>query len=128
MTREEAAERIKRHIIVHQIGAYPHIKLAEALSMAIAALQEPEQPQVGGWIPVTYHIPTREDSEERLYAYILDCPMPEEGQEILVSFNGMVDMDVCCYDEGWYLDNRGDWTDVDAWMPLPEPFKEEKDV
>ena len=83
-----------------------------------------KQPQVGGWIPVTYHIPTREDGEECLYAYILDCPMPEEGQEILVSFNGIVDMDVCCYDEGWYLDNRGDWTDVDAWMPLPEPYKE----
>ena len=86
-----------------------------------------EQPQVGGWIPVTYHIPTREDGDEVLYAYILDCPMPEEGQEILVSFNGIVDMDVCCYDEGWYLDNRGDWTDVDAWMPLPEPYKESEE-
>lgn len=85
------------------------------------------QPQVGDWIPVTYHIPTREDGDEVLYAYILDCPMPEEGQEILVSFNGIVDMDVCCYDEGWYLDNRGDWTDVDAWMPLPEPYKESEE-
>ena len=86
-----------------------------------------EQPQVSGWIPVTYHIPTREDGDEVLYAYILDCPMPEEGQEILVSFNGIVDMDVCCYDEGWYLDNRGDWTDVDAWQPLPEPYKESEE-
>lgn len=85
-----------------------------------------EFPQVGGWIPVTYHTPKDED-EDMLYAYILDCPMPEEGQEILVSFNGMVDMDVCCYDEGWYLDNRGDWMDVDAWMPLPEPYKGGKD-
>lgn len=42
MDRKEAAERIKRHMIVHQIGSYPHIKLAEALNMAIAALQEPE--------------------------------------------------------------------------------------
>ena len=82
------------------------------------------QPQVGGWIPVTYHAPVKEDGEDATYAYILDCPMPEEGQEILISFNGVVDMDVCCYDEGWYLDNRGDWTDVDAWMPLPAPYKE----
>ena len=82
-----------------------------------------KQPQVGGWIPVTYHTPKDKD-EDMLYAYILDCPMPEEGQEILVSFNGIVDMDVCCYDEGWYLDNRGDWMDVDAWMPLPAPYKE----
>lgn len=42
MDRKEAIERIKRHMIVHQIGVYPHIKLAEALLMAIAALQEPE--------------------------------------------------------------------------------------
>lgn len=82
------------------------------------------QPQVGGWIPVTYHAPVKEDGEDATYAYILDCPMPEEGQEILISFNSVVDMDVCCYDEGWYLDNRGDWTDVDAWMPLPAPYKE----
>lgn len=86
-----------------------------------------KQPQVGGWIPVSYHAPVEEDGEDMEYAYILDCPMPEEGQEILVSFNGMVDMDVCCYDEGWYLDNRGDWTDVDAWMPLLEPFKESEE-
>ena len=124
MDRKEAIELIKRHMIIHQIGKYPHIKLGEALSLAIKALQEP---QVGSWIPVTYHIPTREDGDEVLYAYILDCPMPEEGQEILVSFNGIVDMDVCCYDEGWYLDNRGDWTDVDAWMPLPEPYKESEE-
>lgn len=94
---------------------------AKALDMAIEALQEPERK----WIPVTYHTPKDKD-EDMLYAYILDCPMPEEGQEILVSFNGVVDMDICCYDEGWYLDNRGDWSDVDAWMPLPEPYKSEE--
>lgn len=49
MDRKEAIERIKRHMIVHQIGAYPHIKLAEALSMAIEALQEPERKK-GQWI------------------------------------------------------------------------------
>lgn len=85
-----------------------------------------DQPQAGGWIPVTYHTPKDKD-EDMLHAYILDCPMPEEGQEILVSFNGIVDMDVCCYDEGWYLDNRGDWMDVDAWQPLPEPYKESEE-
>ena len=46
------------------------------------------QPQVGGWIPVTYHTPKDKD-EDMLYAYILDCPMPEEGQEILVSFKSL---------------------------------------
>ena len=138
MDRKEAIERIQevmtiirtQHMCKDMDGECTeedrkaYIQRFEALRMAIEALQEP---QVGGWIPVTYHIPTREDGDEVLYAYILDCPMPEEGQEILVSFNGIVDMDVCCYDEGWYLDNRGDWTDVDAWMPLPEPYKESEE-
>lgn len=82
-------------------------------------LQEPERK----WIPITYHEPIEEDGEDTRYEYVLDCQMPDEGEEILVSFNGMVDMDVCCCDDGWYLDRRGDWMDVDAWMPLPEPYK-----
>ena len=46
MTTEEAKRRIEEHMVVHHIGEYPHIKLREALSMAIAALraqQEAEQ-------------------------------------------------------------------------------------
>ena len=118
MDKKEAIEILKRNKPTsdpRRCGT----ELCEAVDMAIEALQEP---QVGGWIPVTYHTPKDKD-EDMLYAYILDCPMPEEGQEILVSFNGIVDMDVCCYDEGWYLDNHGDWMDVDAWQPLPEPYK-----
>ena len=40
MDRKEAIELIKRHMIIHQIGKYPHIKLGEALSLAIEELQE----------------------------------------------------------------------------------------
>ena len=43
MDRKEAIELIKRHMIIHQIGKYPHVKLGEALSLAIAALQEKER-------------------------------------------------------------------------------------
>ena len=39
MTREEAIARIKDHIEHHRIGEYPHIKLAEALDMALTALR-----------------------------------------------------------------------------------------
>lgn len=42
MTREEAVYRIENHIAVHRIGLYPHVKLGEALNMAIEALKEPE--------------------------------------------------------------------------------------
>lgn len=43
MTREEAIRRIKDHIKVHHIGEYPHIRIAEALNMAIAALRAQQE-------------------------------------------------------------------------------------
>ena len=46
MTREEAIARIKDHIEHHRIGEYPHIKLAEALDMALTALRPVSREQV----------------------------------------------------------------------------------
>ena len=40
MTIEEAIKRINQHMSIHHIGQYPHIHLAEAMQMAIDALQE----------------------------------------------------------------------------------------
>ena len=86
--------------------------ICEALSMAIEALQEP---QVGGWIPVS----------ERL---------PEDGYGVLVTVNGkhnnitFVDaLEIAEYDGdfGWIVEGYPQWTDPDvtAWQPLPEPFE-----
>ena len=46
MTREEAINRIKDHMEVHHIGEYPHIKLKEALDMALSALRPVSREQV----------------------------------------------------------------------------------
>ena len=88
--------------------------ICEALSMAIEALQEP---QVGGWIPVS----------ERL---------PEDGYGVLVTVNGkhnnttFIDaLEIAEYDsdEGWIIEGYLDWInpDVTAWQPLPECWKGE---
>ena len=54
MTREEAINRIKDHMVVHHIGEYPHIRLKEALDMSIAALRPVSREQVermaGEWV------------------------------------------------------------------------------
>ena len=55
MTREEAIDRIKDHMVAHHIGEYPHIKLKEALDMALSALRPVSREQVekvwrGEWI------------------------------------------------------------------------------
>ena len=44
MDRKEAVLRIKDHMEHHGIGKYPHLKLKEALDMAIAALSPPNEP------------------------------------------------------------------------------------
>ena len=46
MTREEAINRIKDHMVAHHIGEYPHIKLKEALDMALSALRPVSREQV----------------------------------------------------------------------------------
>lgn len=42
MKAQEAIKSIQEHIRVHKIGEYPHIKLKDALDMAIVALVEKE--------------------------------------------------------------------------------------
>lgn len=50
MDRKEAIQHIIRHMVAHDIGKYPHIKIGEALNMAIEALQEKDHNKktVGG--------------------------------------------------------------------------------
>ena len=89
------------------------------------------------WIPVKFR---PMDSEEREYweeqfggeladedAVMFDCPMPEDGQEILVSYRKWIGMDKCEIDCGCYgLEGNGDWDGVIAWMPLPKPYEGSK--
>ncbi len=80
------------------------------------------------WIPVKFRPLTEEEQEEYpYYCYIADCPMPNDGEEILVTTtHGYVNKDISYIDDGFYLDSGYDWkTDVIAWMPLPEPYKED---
>lgn len=105
----------------------------DAVSLVESMLSaQPEQQ----WIPVKFR---PMDSEEREYweclcgyelknedAVMFDCPMPEDGQEILVSYRKWISTDRCEIDGGFYgLEGNGDWDGVIAWMPLPEPYKDE---
>ena len=80
------------------------------------------------WIPLTKRPMT--DEEREYYrewsdidgAMIFDCPLPEDGQEVLVSYGGYVMVDTFCKDDGCYFEGV-DIDDVEAWMPLPEPYK-----
>lgn len=99
-----------------------------ALEMAISALSENK----GEWNPL------KSDEEGMIIG-----SLPEEGEEVLVTVYGQVEIDSFgCdveYDESvgeckceWFCENN-DIEDVRAWMPLPEPYMEnenqtEKDI
>lgn len=81
------------------------------------------------WYEIIKRPPTEE--EKLMYSethgfipeYILDCPLPDDCQEILVATEWGVDTDICGYDDGYYLENRGDWDGVLAWAEMPK-YKE----
>lgn len=108
------------------------MRKAHSFDIAIEALQEEE------WIPIKWHNITEEEREREGYPKywltILDCQMPDDDEEVLVTVRGRngnlyVDTDTCYYDGSYYsLDSGYDWIDdVVAWMPKPVTYKESED-
>lgn len=80
------------------------------------------------WIPVRYHKITDSERAENRYpaewTAIFDCLMPDDGQEVLITTkSGYVMKDTAYCDVECFLDCYGDWLDVLAWMPSPEPYR-----
>ena len=84
-----------------------------------------------GWITVKYHEITDEEREEIGFsddiAYCLDCKMPEDEEEILITrkWKGeyIVEHDMCIVDREYSLESGLEWTEVIAWQPLPAPYQ-----
>lgn len=101
--------------------------LIDALHKAHAEIKEMERPH-GEWIPITMRpIEAEEKIDYPDVTFMFDCPMPENGQDILVSTKYGVEYDTCYLDDGYYLDSDRDWEEVYAWQPLPEPYMREAD-
>lgn len=88
----------------------------------------------GQWIPVTSRPMTREEYEGNAFvgdydipfeeARVFTCPLPDDRQEILISHGSFVDKDVVSWDYGYIaLENYEYFEEIEAWMPLPEPYK-----
>ena len=119
----------------HEKGCCPRFN--RVIRETVEEVKEAHEEMRGRWIPIK----TRPmDKEEREYwedqfggkleeedAVIFDCPMPKDGQEILVSYKKWICMDKCeiCYGGLYGLEGYGDWEGVLAWMPAPKPWKGE---
>ena len=105
MTNREAIDIIK--VAISEIEWEYPLEYAIAFEKAIEALKQAE------WILFTFD----EDG--------LNCRLPNEDEEILVSSKYGVWIDTFMRDEhGYYLDSERDFKGL-AWMPLPEPYKED---
>lgn len=110
-------------------GAYfSKNNISKIVELLFADLEQDEKEN--GWIPVKYHqISEKERAEEFIskdIQYMLDCKMPDDGQEILVTNGETTWQDTSFIDcDGYYLDSNYDWIDITAWRPLPEPYKED---
>lgn len=85
-------------------------------------------PQETSWIPIKTRPMIEEEKEEigHEYAYIYDCPLPDDGQDVLITDRyGNVEIDTFCRDyEGVYFENNCDDDEVTAWQPLPKKYEE----
>lgn len=124
MTREEASSVLDDYDV--NFDGHTAEEIAEAFDVAFRALeQEPR------WIPIVRREPTDEEKADYLaqygeeLCYMLENEMPLDGQEVLVSIGEFVSEDV--FDEDFYNFENNDIENVDAWMPLPEPYKSESE-
>ena len=94
----------------------------QALEHAIKALE------AQGWIPVKTRELTAEEKEENPdFIFMWDCPLPDHTQDVLITTNwGDVQPCTFCVDDNGSYFDEVDWDFVLAWMPLPEPYKEEQ--
>lgn len=110
---------------------YDGLYVADVLEMLGQLQNDLEQDEKeNGWIPVKYHqISEKERAEESISNDIqcmLDCKMPDDGQEILVTNGETTWRDTSFIDcDGYYLDSNYDWIEITAWQPLPKPYKED---
>ena len=121
MTREESVDYIKEWLKdEYALSSKDRI----VLTMAIEALSNADRSTE--WIPFTKRPLTDEEKEEYPdWIYIFDCPLPDDGQEILLSNGKYVWTDTFFNDDGCYLDGGDDIDEGMAWMPMPTVYQGE---
>jgi hypothetical protein len=98
----------------------------------IEKLKEEFEKFENSWIPIKTRPLTEEEKEEYPEAtFMYDCPMPDDGEEVLIKTqHGYIYIDIFisdgCGGGGWYYEEFCDDDDgeVVAWAPKPKPYKE----
>lgn len=127
MTNEQAIRRLEDLQRLY-LGNEKFTADIEAIGIAIEALKKNET----SWVPITYREMNEEEKEyfeaEFDEAKIIDCTLPEIDEEVFISHRGSVYTDIFHNDRGIVYFEDVDIEDVDAWMPLPKPYKKEAEA
>ena len=142
MTTEEIKDELYRMLSDVVNGGYPkrtyaqQARYKEAVKRTVDALDILEQmsssENPNKWIPLTKRPMTEEEREECeeltgiTETMILNCPLPEDGQEVLVCYGSYVYTDIFHNDDSCYFEEV-DIDEAEAWMPLPLPYKTESE-
>lgn len=106
---------------MHEVLVYILAKVEDCVVKKID-----EQPTVGEWIPFKEREADEYERIELGFDMMLECELPDEDEEILVTYaNGTVGMD-CFMREGieCYLDSGAKFvTEAVAWKQKPEPYR-----
>ena len=86
------------------------------------------------WIPFKFRPMTDEEIEyfndyygEGEFEHIIVENTPDDGEEVLVSYNGYVFVDTYCADhDGVGFESHDEIEEGMAWMPLPKPYNKER--
>lgn len=134
MTRKERLDLLKQIEKDIHVCSLESTLLDDAKSCAIHSVIE-ELEQEPEWIPMTTRPMTEEEKDryrEQLEyvddAVIFNCPLPDDGQEVLITVYGETELDTFYNDsvDGCYFENR-DIDDVEAWMSKPKPYKADRE-
>ena len=142
MTKEEIKDTLYRMLSDVVNGGYPKrtdvqkARYKEAVKRAVDAVDTLEQmnssDEPNKWIPLIKRPMTKEEREEYkgmtgiTETMILNCPLPEDGEEVFVSYGGYVCVDTFHDDDGCYFEDV-EIDEVEAWMPLPNAYKESEE-
>lgn len=105
--------------------------LSGVFNIKLMVLQAPSVKTTQKWIPIISREPTQGEKDDYFanngeeLCFMVDSEMPIDMQEVLVSSGGYVAEDV--FNEDYFDFENNDLVNVDAWMPLPEPYRESED-
>lgn len=78
------------------------------------------------WIPFETRDADEWEVREFGVAEMFGCPLPDDGDEIIVTNGLYVWIDVFKQDGQWCYLEDGDIEECTAWMPVPKPYVREK--